>query len=67
MSELIASLIGLGVFGLSAWFLFWLFIQVPCDMAKERKRDPLAWVLVSLLGSPFLAILILLWVGEVKK
>ena len=67
MSELIAILVGLGVLGFTAWFLFWLMIQVPRDMARERKRDPVAWVLLSLLGSPFLAILLLLWLGEVER
>ena len=46
---------------LSIWFVVWLCILVPMRMARARERSAVIWVLVSLLFSPFLAIL-LLWI-----
>lgn len=46
--------------------LLWLVFVVPYRMAKARKRDSLAWVIVSVLGSPFLAIFLLLFLGNSK-
>lgn len=44
--------------------LLWLFIALPAQMARDRKRGAVAWVLVSLIGSPLLAILLLAMIGE---
>lgn len=43
------------------WLTIWLVFLLPARMARDRGRDPVAWVLVALLGTPFLAIF-LLWV-----
>lgn len=50
--------------GLVLWFSVWLFILLPYRMANARQRDGFAWVLVSLLGSPLLAIILLLFLGQ---
>lgn len=44
-------------------FCVWLAIIVPYQMAIARDRDGVAWVLVSLLGTPVTAILLLLALG----
>ncbi len=48
------------------WFTVWLFILVPMDMAAARNRDRAGWVLVSLVGSPLLAIVALLILGKAR-
>ena len=50
--------------GLGLWFAVWLFIQLPYQMANARQRDGIAWVLVSLFGSPLVAIFLLLVLGR---
>ena len=53
---------------LLALFLIYLFrIHIAYVMAKHRKRDPLGWVLLSLLVSPILTWIILFIVGEEKR
>ena len=42
-------------------FGFWLYIFVPAKMAERRGRSAIGWVLISLIFSPFIAI-IALWV-----
>lgn len=50
--------------GFMLWFGLWLFILLPAGMAKDRNRSAFLWVLVSLFGSPILAILLLIALGE---
>ena len=50
------------LFGL--WFVLWLYVLLPVDMARNRNRSAFIWVLISLLGSPILAVLLLLALGE---
>ncbi len=47
-------------------FIVWLYILLPADMARERNRDPLIWVLISIVGSPLLAILLLIALGDAR-
>ncbi|MEN8935871.1 hypothetical protein [Planktotalea arctica] len=65
MADLLLLILG------GAWALFclWLLlvVTVPSDMAKERNRDPFAWVLISLLGTPFLAIFLLWLLGDISE
>ncbi len=42
-------------------FGIWLYIFVPAKMAERRDRSVVGWVLISLIFSPFIAI-IALWV-----
>jgi len=47
-------------------FTVWLFILLPAQMASNRNRHPFIWVLISLLGTPILAILRLMALGNRK-
>ena len=65
----------------AAWgIFFWLFIAlfamlwtffirifIAYRMAKNRRRDPLGWVLLSFLFSPLLTWIILLIVGDSRS
>jgi len=52
-------------FGLLALFLVvWLYILLPAGMAARRNRSQLIWVLISFVGSPILACLLLLALGD---
>lgn len=46
------------------WLIWEVAIVIPYDMAQERNRDGTAWVIISLIGSPFLAIFLLWWLGK---
>lgn len=61
MSDGLLALV-MGLFVL--WFVLWLFILLPARMARERNRWALIWVLISLFGSPILAILLLIALGD---
>ncbi len=46
-------------------YVWWqLCISLPYQMAQDRNRDGVAWVLISLIGSPFLAIFLLWLLGK---
>ena len=47
--------------------LYLVRIHITLRMAKNRHRDPLGWVLLSLFVSPVLTWIILLIVGDMKK
>ena len=47
--------------------LYLVRIHIALRMAKNRHRDPLGWVLLSLFVSPVLAWIILLIVGDYNK
>lgn len=54
-------------FGLLALFIvLWLYILLPAGMAERRSRSQLIWVLISLFGSPILACLLLLALGDAE-
>jgi len=59
MEALFPLLIGLACFAFAIWFIFVL----PANMARDRNRSPGLWVLISLVGSPLLAILLLMALG----
>ena len=67
MLEGLFALILLGfmlfLLGFMLWFGVWLVILLPAGMAEDRNRSALLWVLVSLFGSPVLAILLLMALG----
>lgn len=52
--------------GLTLWFLIWFCILLPYRMAERRGRDGYLWVAVSIIGSPFVAIVLLLIAGDKK-
>ncbi len=48
------------------YFIVWLVVLLPADMARARRRDPLIWVLVSIAANPLVAILLLIALGDAK-
>lgn len=55
------------ILGLLALFIVvWLYILLPAGMAERRGRSQLIWVLISLFGSPILACLLLLALGDAR-
>jgi hypothetical protein len=65
--EFLGVVLGIGGATIGLWIVWWVFVAIPYEMATERGRDGLAWVLVSLFGSPFLAIVLLWYVGELQE
>lgn len=57
-----ALLIVLGIIGLYISYLF--YIKIPAQMAEERHRDPLIWVILCFCISPLWVIIILLFIGD---
>ena len=60
MIEVAQALLALG----ALWGMLSLWFGVPMRMAKARGRDPGHWALISLFGSPVLAIVLLLALDE---
>lgn len=60
MVEHVSVFLSIAILGL---FGVWLVVYVPYDMAKRRGRDPVVWVLVSLLA-PLLPIGLLWLLGN---
>jgi hypothetical protein len=46
------------------WFALWLYVLLPARMARNRNRSAVIWVLIGLFGSPILAVLLLLALGN---
>lgn len=49
------------------FFAYWIYIGITRRMAKNRHRDPLGWILLSLFVSPLLTWIILLIAGDSKR
>ena len=47
--------------------LYFIYIGIPLRMARNRHRDPLGWVLLSIFVSPLLTWIILLIVGDARS
>ncbi len=60
------GLIGGLSFILLGVFIIWLYI-LPITMAGRRNRSGLIWFLIGLVGSPLLAILLLLALGNAPE
>lgn len=48
------------------FIVLWLYILLPAGMAERRNRSRLIWVLISIFGSPILACLLLLALGDAE-
>lgn len=59
----------LGILAVTAglFFAYWIYIGITRRMAKNRHRDPLGWILLSLFVSPVLTWIILLIAGDSKR
>ena len=66
MEDTLSGIAALAVLGFMFWFIVWLLFLLPADMARDRNRSPFAWVLISLIFSPFLAILLLIVLGDAE-
>lgn len=64
MTDLITVVFSLAILGFAARVFYWLYIELPGDMARERHRDPAAWIIIAFIGSPFLAIFLLWFFGD---
>ena len=60
-------LMGVVVGALALFLLVWFYILLPAGMAKQRNRSAVLWVLIGIVGSPLLAVLLLLALGEDKS
>lgn len=47
--------------------VYYVYIGITLKMAKNRHRDPLGWILLSLFASPLLTWIILLIAGDAEK
>jgi hypothetical protein len=47
--------------------VYCVYIGITLKMAKNRNRDPLGWILLSLFVSPLLTWIILLMVGDAER
>ena len=47
--------------------VYYVYIGLTLKMARNRHRDPLGWILLSLLVSPFLTWIVLLIAGDAEK
>lgn len=52
------------IFLIAIAFVIWLYILLPAGMAERRNRSQIIWVMISLVGSPILACLLLLALGN---
>jgi hypothetical protein len=48
-------------------FAIWFVVILPARMAQRRGRSALVWVAISLIGTPLLAILLLVALGPVTE
>ena len=60
MDGLLSIILGL----IALLVVVWLYILLPAGMAERRNRSQFIWVLISLFGSPVLACLLLLALGD---
>ena len=58
------SILSILLMVLAVAFFVWLVIIVPINMARNRDRSPVIWVLVSIFLSPLVAIGLLLVLGD---
>lgn len=42
----------------------WFFVIFPAGLAEERNRSQVTWVAIAILGTPLLAAILLLILGE---
>ncbi len=61
---MIEGILTLAIGLLALYFVVWVYILLPAGMAERRNRSQFLWVLVSLIGSPILACLLLLLFGD---
>jgi hypothetical protein len=55
------------IFIASLLFAIWFTFVLPAQMATRRGRSAILWVLIGLVGTPPLAILLLLALGDNRQ
>jgi len=63
LSDITSVILALGALA----FAIWLFFVLPYQMAVRRNRNGWLWILISLVGSPLLAILLLFALGDAPR
>lgn len=63
MEPILTILIGLAVLA----FTVWIYILLPAEMAGNRGRSKLGWVLISLFFSPVIAVIGLLVLSDAPR
>ena len=53
--------------GIILVLVYYVYIGITLNMAKNRHRDPLGWILLSLFVSPLLTWIILLIAGDAER
>lgn len=46
--------------------IYYVYIGITLKMARKRHRDPLGWIILSIVVSPILTWIILLIAGDAK-
>jgi hypothetical protein len=64
VAEVFGALFGAVVGFAMLFYIVWLSVLLPSNMARQRRRDPMVWVFISIVGSPPLAILLLMALGD---
>ena len=47
--------------------VYYVYIGITLKMAKNRNRDPLGWILLSIFVSPLLTWIVLLIAGDARE
>ena len=66
LSDLASVFIAIAIIVAILLVIYLIRIHIAYRMAKNRHRDPLGWVLLSLLVSPLMTWIILLIAGDAK-
>ena len=53
--------------GLFVWFLLWFCFWLPAEMAEERGRSKVFWVVFGLCSNPLASIFLLWLLGHVEE
>lgn len=64
MTEIILPILGIII---ALLVVIWLYILLPCNMAKKRGRSALGWIILFWLITPIWGIIFLLIVGNSEK
>jgi len=67
MIEFVGRIAAIAFLILALTLTVWLYILLPAGMAERRNRSATIWVLISFVGSPLLAILLLMALGENRE
>ena len=61
---MIEGLLSLLMFVFILWFVIWICILLPANMARTRGRSSVGWVIFGLVTNPLFACLVLWMIGD---